>query len=64
MALQFVFKHPAKAHDGEDRWYKADGDFHRPPSDFHIRMPRSSTGPFWSVWERKAVEAKAEIVEV
>jgi len=27
-------------------------------------MPRSSTGPFWSVWERKAVEAKAEIVEV
>jgi len=63
-ALQFVLKHPAKAHDGEDRWYKADGDFHRPPSDFHIRMPRSSTGPFWSVWERMADEDKAETVEV
>ena len=63
-ALQFVLKHPAQAHDGEDKWYKADGDFHRPPSDFHIRMPRASTNPFWSVWERMGDEAKAETVEV
>ena len=53
-ALNFVLKHLKKAHDGEDQWYKADGDFHRPPSDFHIRMPRAAEeeAPFWAVWEK------------
>lgn len=50
-AVQFVLKHPAQYHDSEDRWYKADGDFHRPPADFHIRLPRApgDGGPFWCV---------------
>ena len=52
-ALNFVMKHHARSHDGEDRWYKADGDFHRPPSDFHIRLPKEDTGfNYWAVWQR------------
>lgn len=52
-ALNFVLKHPAQHHDGQDKWYKSDGDFHRPPSDFHIRLPKPDAGKnFWSIWER------------
>jgi len=52
-ALNFVLKHPTQYHDGEDKWYKADGDFHRPPSDFHIRLPKAGEGTnYWAVWEK------------
>lgn len=62
-AVQFVLKHPAQYHDSEDRWYKADGDFHRPPADFHIRLPRApgDGGPFWCIWERMEEEAQPPV---
>jgi len=62
-ALNFVMKHPARAHDGEDKWFKADGDFHRPPSDFHIRLPKPGAGSkFWSIWER--LDESAQVAPV
>ena len=57
--LNFVLMHRKRAHDGEDSWYRTDGDMHRPPSDFYIRMPSANphgpTGPYWAVWERSEV---------
>lgn len=61
-AMQFVLMHKAQVHDAEDRWYKADGDFHRPPSDFHIRMPKAVGIPYWSIWEKVPVAQDQESV--
>ena len=52
-ALNFVMKHHARGDNEEDRWYKTDGNMHRPPSNFHIRPPKDYAGSsYWAVWQR------------